>query len=609
MDNENARQRVFSRRLALIAGLKIAGLGALGGRLYYLQVTESDKYATLAEDNRINMRLLAPVRGLIVDRAGVSLAANEQNFRAVVVPERAGDIETALKRFAQFVPLTETDLRRIVREIGRRPSFMAATVRENLSWEEVSLVELNAPDLPGFSIDEGQIRTYPFAAVMSHVIGYVGRVSESELNGDPVLSLPGFRIGKGGIERQHEAALRGAGGRQRLEVNALGRVIRELDGDVGQQGREIQLTIDIGLQGYAMQRLAQERSAAAVVIDTVSGEIYAMASSPSFDPNLFTRGISAEIWEELLSDPAAPLTNKTITGQYAPGSTFKMMTLLAGLDSGAIDANFRAFCPGHLDLGSHRFHCWRRGGHGTVGIVDSLKHSCDVFYYELSKRVGIDRIAAMARIFGLGGRLGLDLPSERPGLIPDRQWKRANYNKAWLPGETLNASIGQGYVLATPLQLAVMAARIASGYAVQPHLTRQIEGQPPARDKFAPLPLHAEHLALARKGMEAVMGVGGTAYQARITEAGMAMAGKTGTAQVRRITMAERNSGVRKNEDLPWNRRDHALFVAYAPVGNPRYACAVVVEHGGGGSTVAGPIARDIMIDCQRRDPANTTVA
>ncbi len=609
MDHENARQRVFSRRLALLAGLKLLGLGALGGRLYYLQVVESDKYATLAEDNRINMRLLAPVRGLIVDRNGISLANNEQNFRVVVVPERAGDIEAALKRFAQYVPLSDTDLRRIVREVSRRPSFMPATVRENLTWEEVSLVELSAPELPGFSIDEGQIRTYPYASVMSHVIGYVGRVSETELSGDPVLALPGFRIGKGGIERQHETPLRGTAGRTRLEVNALGRVIRELDGDIGTQGREVKLTIDIGLQSYAMQRLAQERSASAVVIDTVTGEIYAMASSPSFDPNLFTRGISAEIWEELLSDPASPLTNKTITGQYAPGSTFKMMTLLAGLDSGIIDAGYRAFCPGHIDLGSHRFHCWQKGGHGTVDIVDSLKHSCDVFYYELSKRIGIDRIAGMARQFGLGQRLGLDLPSERPGLIPDRQWKRANYNKAWLPGETLNASIGQGYVLATPLQLAVMTARLASGYAVQPHLTKQIQGLPPERDRFAPLPIRPEHLALARKGMEAVMGVGGTAYKARILEQSMAMAGKTGTAQVRRITMAERSTGVRKNEDLPWNRRDHALFVAYAPIGNPRYAAAIVVEHGGGGSAVAGPIARDIMIDCQRRDPANIKVA
>ncbi len=609
MDHENTRQRVFSRRLALIGGLKLAGLGALAGRLYYLQVAESDKYTTLAEDNRISMRLQAPVRGIIVDRFGVPLATNEQNFRVVVVPERAGDIESALQHLSQLAPLSETDIKRVLREISRRPKFIAATVRENLSWEEVSLVELNAPDMPGFSIDEGQIRTYPFSSVMSHIIGYVGRVSEAEMTSDPVLALPGFRIGKGGIERQHEDALRGVAGRKRLEVNALGRVIREIDNDPGQQGREVRLTIDIGLQGYAMQRLAQERSAASVVMDTVTGEIYAMASSPSFDPNLFTRGISAELWEELLADPAAPLTNKSIAGQYAPGSTFKMITLLAGLESGIVDANYKVYCPGHVDLGSHRFHCWKKGGHGTMDIVDSLRHSCDVFYYELSKRVGIDRMAAMARQFGLGAKLGLDLPSERPGLIPDRQWKRTNYNKPWLPGETLNASIGQGYVLTTPLQLAVMTARLASGYAVQPHLTKQVEGKAPERDAFEPMSLRPENLALVRKGMEAVMARGGTAFAARILEPSMAMAGKTGTAQVRRITMAERNSGgVRKNEDLPWNRRDHALFVAYAPIGNPRYACSVIVEHGGGGSAVAAPLARDILIDCQRRDPARLRV-
>jgi penicillin-binding protein 2 len=609
IDRDNSRYRIFSRRVALLGALQAAGLGALVSRLYFLQVVESDKYATLAEDNRINVRLLAPIRGQITDRLGVPLAINEQNFRALAVREVAGheggSLEEVLDHFARLVPLSEADLKRTLRDASRRPSFMPVTVRENLTWDEVSTLELAAPDLPGISIDEGQLRYYPYADAFAHIVGYVGKVSESELDGDPVLALPGFRIGKSGIERFHDQELRGEAGRKRMEVNALGRVIREIDRDPGKPGSEIKLTLDVNLQQFATQRLAQERSAASVVMDAVNGDVYALVSSPSFDPNVFTRGISADTWEDLLSNPASPLTNKAIAGQYAPGSTFKPMVLLAGLESGVIDESFTVFCPGHYDLGDHRFHCWKRGGHGTVGTAESLEHSCDVFYYELSRRVGIDRIAAMARRFGFDSPSGIDLPGERPGTIPDRDWKRANFNKPWTQGETLNAAIGQGYVLATPLQLAVMSARLALGRAVKPHLTLSVDDVPAVRGEFPLMGIKPENLAVVHRGMGLVVNAPiGTAYKARITQKGMEMAGKTGSAQVRRITMAERATGVISNDDLPWNQRDHALFIAFAPLDNPRYACATIVEHGGGGGAVAGPICRDLLLDCQQRDPA-----
>jgi penicillin-binding protein 2 len=613
IDRDTDRSRLLSRRALVLGGLKLAGLSALVGRLYYLQVIESARYTMLAEENRISLRLIAPSRGTIIDRFGTPLAINQQNYRVVVVSERTRNIQETLDKISRIVPLTESDRRRVLRELHRKRRFVPVTVRENLSWEQVATIEMNTPDLPGVAIEVGEIRHYPQADSLAHIVGYVGAVSEAELSGnsDPVLSLPGFRIGKAGIEKFHEKILRGTAGTSQLEVNAVGRVIRELSRDEGQSGREIQLTIDMGMQRYVQQRLSQEQSASAVVMDIHTGGIYALCSHPSFDPNQFTLGINAELWEELLSNPATPLNNKAVVGQYPPGSTFKMMVALAGLESGAISNHHSVFCPGYMELGDHRFHCWKKGGHGTVDIVGGLRHSCDVFFYDVSRRVGVDRIADMARRFGLGGRTGLDLPHERPGVIPSIAWKKATYGKGWDMGETLVASIGQGYVLATPLQLAVMTSRLANGgYAVKPHLTRQIKSVSGEQTSWPSLGVKKENLDLVLRGMYEVSNApNGTAYKSRIVEPGFELAGKTGSAQVRRISMAERSTGVKKNEDIPWRERDHALFVAFAPVQAPRYACSVFVEHGGGGSTVAAPIARDILLECQKRDPGRASVA
>lgn len=606
------RAKLFSRRLVMLGGAKAALVGTLVGRMYYLQVVEADRYRTLAEENRINLRLLPPPRGRIVDRFGVPMAVNQQNFRVLLVSEQARDIEATLRTLSEIVPLTPRDWNRILREVKRKRSFVPVTVRENLTWDEMAQIQVNAPDLPGIVIDEGLARHYPYGESAAHVLGYVASVTEDDLTGDPLLELPGFKIGKAGIERAFDHALRGAAGASQVEVNALGRVIRELSREEGEPGAEVELTLDVRLQKYASDALGGQ-SGTVVVMDVMTGEILALASQPGYDPNAFNRGLTTAEWQDLVSNPKAPLTNKPIAGQYAPGSTFKMVVALAALEAGVIKPEQTVWCPGFMTLGNSRFHCWKRGGHGHVDMVDSLKHSCDVYFYEIAKRVGIDRIAKMARRFGLGDPVGIELPGERSGLLPTRAWKQATMGEPWHKGETLVAGIGQGYVLTTPLQLALMTARIANGgMAVTPVLTKKKlqDGTLVAREHTVVpnLGIPRSALQVVQKGMwEVVNGTYGTAWRSRLPkELEVEMAGKTGTAQVRRITRAEREAGVIKNEDLPWERRDHALFVCYAPYDNPRYAISVVVEHGGGGSSVAAPIAREVMHKTLELDPARS---
>jgi penicillin-binding protein 2 len=539
----------------------------------------------LAEDNRISLRLLVPPRGLILDRNGVPLALNEQNFRAVLVAERAGDVEHILEQLGQLLPMADGDRKRILRDLQRQRSFAPLTVRENLTWDQVSAVEVNLPDLPGVSIEVGQVRSYPFGEAAAHLLGYVGAVSEAEMTDeDQLLSQPGFRIGKNGLEKRHDLDLRGAAGTSELEVNAVGRVVRELSRTEPTPGHQVVLTIDAKLQDYAQQRISAHESAAAVVLEVETGGILALASYPSFNPNEFSTGISNELWDNLVQNEAAPLSNKVTQAQYPPGSTFKPIVAIAALESG-VSPDYRVSCSGEVYFGDHPFHCWVRHGHGPLDMHGALEHSCDIYFYDVSRRCGIDKIAEVARRFGMGTRTELELPGERPGLIPDTAWKKKTYKDIWHPGETLVAAIGQGYVLSTPLQLAQMTARLASGgKAVRPHLTKSVEGVFTERTEWPQIEVDPDHLALVLRGMTSVVNSpSGTAYKARITQPGMEMAGKSGSAQVRRITMAERSTGVKKNDELPWKERDHALFISFAPISKPKYACCVVVEHGGGG--------------------------
>ncbi|MFT5540356.1 MAG: penicillin-binding protein 2 [Alphaproteobacteria bacterium] len=618
MIRDQDRYKLFTRRAILLGGGKLALFSTLAARMYYLQVVESERYHTLAEDNRINLRLLAPPRGRILDRHGVEIAANQQNYRLIIVTERIPDIAATLDRIGLIVSLGDHDRRRVLGETRRRRGFVPVTVRENLDWEEVARIEVNAHNLPGVHIEVGETRFYPYNESAAHLIGYVGAVSAREQTGDPLLELPSFRIGKNGIERAHEERLRGRAGRSEVEVNALGRVIRELARREGQPGDEVRLSVDIELQNLAHKRL-EGQSGAVVVMDVHSGETLVLASTPGFDPNAFNKGISRDYWQELMANERAPLTNKAITGQYSPGSTFKPIVALAALEAGIITPEHSTFCNGHVQLGNVRFHCWKKRGHGRLDLEGALQQSCDIFFYDIAKRVGVDRISAMARKFGLGNKLGIELPGEKAGVMPTKKWKRALIGKPWQLGETLVTGIGQGFVLTTPLQLAVMTARIANGgLAVTPKLslmtpdeTRQVpsddaggDNGTPESPPLAPIGVSEAALDAIRRGMYAVSNTPrGTAYRTRIREKGMEIAGKTGTSQVRRITLAERDRGVSKNKDLPWRERDHALFIAYAPADAPKYAIAVIVEHGGGGSSTAAPIAHDVMQATLKRDP------
>jgi penicillin-binding protein 2 len=565
-----------------------------------LQIVETDRYRVLAEENRINIHLIPPVRAEIFDRAGKPLAINRQNYRVVMIREQAGEVETMLDKLGLIIDIPEHRRRRVLKEMRQKSAFVPVTVADYLDWHDFAAVNANLPALSGVQPEVGLTRHYPEGQLTAQVVGYVGRVTEKELEAqeipDPVLQIPEFQIGKTGIERAIEAELRGQAGSRRIEVNALGRVIREIDRIDGVPGTDLHLTLDLELQAYAHERLAEE-SAATVVIDVTNGDLLALASTPSYDPNLFVRGISSADWQRLLNDDHRPLSNKWASGMYPPGSTFKMMVALAALEAGVVSSEDRVFCNGAIKLGRRKFHCWRRGGHGHVNLRQSLEQSCDVFYYEMAKRVGIDRIAAMARRFGLGEAADLPIPALKGGLIPSKDWKRRVKEESWQVGDSLNAAIGQGFVLTTPLQLAVMTARLASGRAVQPRLIRARGGVPVAIAEADALGLRPENLALVRRGMfDVVNSRRGTARRSRIADEEMEMAGKTGTSQVRNITAAERAAGVTKNEDLPWRRRDHALFLCYAPFDDPKYAVSVVVEHGGGGSTAAAPIARDMMM-------------
>jgi penicillin-binding protein 2 len=608
MRRESTRQRLFTRRALLLGGAELLVLGGLAAKLYQVQVSDGTRYAMLASTNRVAARLLAPARGRIFDRFGTPLANNQMNWRAVLIAEQSHDVDATLDRFSALLPLSEHDRARIERALAREQPFVPILVRDFLSWDEMALIEVNLPDLPGILIDVGLTRIYPFGATLAHVVGYVAPPNEEETDADPVLALPGMRVGRAAIERFHEGVLRGKAGIVQVEVNAVGRIVRELDRTEGLPGEDVTLTIDADLQQSVVAALGEE-SASAVVLDAESGDVLAMAASPSFDPSLFNSGVSQAQWEEWTRSRRTPLINKAVAGLYAPGSTFKTVVALAGLEAGVIGPHDRIFCPGYLDLGDTRFHCWSRYGHGALDLRGALKNSCDVYFYEVARRVGIDTIAAMAHRFGLGERPPIELPEARPGLVPTRAWRRA-HGHPWTMGDTVVHGIGQGFLEVTPLQLAVLAARLASGKVITPRLTRRIGHDPVPLAPPPPLALPDPALHVVREGMWAVVNEpGGTAPLARLELAGVTLAGKTGSTQVRRVSRELREHGNFRSETLPWEFRPHALFIAFAPYEAPRYALAVVVEHGNAGAQAAAPLARAIMTAALTRDPLNRLAA
>ncbi len=591
----------LSRRGLIIGGLQTAFIAGLAVRMRKLQVEDASEYRLLADENRINIRLIAPARGEIYDRNGKVIARNEQSFRITIVKEDAGDIEQTLYSLSNLIKISQNDAKRVIEEIERSAPFLPVTVRDQLSFEEIARIAANSPILPGVSVEQGLSRVYPLIESYAHVVGYVGPVSDNDLKdgneSNPLLKIPRFQVGKVGIERQFEDVLRGSAGVMKVEVNALGRVMRNLDRKEGKPGNNIQLTVDTELQAYIQARLGSE-SASAVVMNCKNGEILAIASSPSYDPNKFVKGISYSDFNELRDNEFRPLASKTVQDAYPPGSTFKIVTALAALEANIISPKDNFSCDGKMEISNRFFHCWKKDGHGEMDLAKSLSESCDVYFYELALKVGIERINEMATQLGLGIQHDVPMSAITKGLVPNREWKLKNREQDWLVGDTVNASIGQGYVLSSPLQLAVMAARLASGRNVKPMLTKSINGQNVHDDKeFEDLKVDKANLNIIRKALfKASNDRRGTAYGSRIINNKYRMAGKTGTSQVRNITDAERENGVTKNEDLPWKRRDHALFINFAPYDDPEIAVSVVVEHGGAGSKSAAPIARDITL-------------
>ncbi len=600
MNRDNDKGKMLLQRALVVAVVFFMLLISLIGRLYFLQVYQGDKYKMLADENRISTRVIVPPRGSIYDRNGVVLATNEQNFQALIIAEQTPDIDKTLNNFKKIIPLTEDDENKIREKIKYSRKFVPIKLQDNLSWNEVATLLLNAPDLPGIFISEGLNRTYPLGEYTAHFLGYVGAVSETDAKDNPLLMVPGFKIGKAGLEKQFEHDLRGQGGSVKLEVNAYGRIMKEIERNNGIEGKSIYLTIDSRLQKFAQDAFG-DNSGAAVVLDVHSGEILAFVSVPSFDPNLFTNGISHKDWNALLNNERNPLTNKAIAGQYSPGSTFKIVVALAALEAGVIDEDTTFNCTGAMQLGNHIFHCWKHYGHGTQNVVDALKNSCDIFFYEVALQLGIEKIADMAHRLGMGQPTGVSLDNEKGGLIPDEAWKMARYGEKWQQGESVIAGIGQGYVLATPLQLVTMLARVVNGgYAVSPTFMK-LDLQ--AKGEIKKIKISRHSIDIVKKGMfEVVNAQRGTAGSAKFDINGMKMGGKTGTTQVRRISMEERRQGIIKDEDLPWRLRNHALFVGYAPQDKPKYAVAVVVEHGSSGSGVAAPIASKILQEAIKLD-------
>ncbi|MDO6415463.1 penicillin-binding protein 2 [Sphingomonas sp. BIUV-7] len=582
----------FTRRALVLGGLQIGLGGLLAGRMAWLSIAQKDKYDRLAESNRVQSQLIPPRRGWIVDRHGKPIAINRTSFRVDLIPDRLQDPDRIIDELRGLLDLSPEDVKRIKDVLDKAPGYQPVPVAENLDYERYATISLRQADLPGVAPSSGYARAYPLGAAVAHLVGYVGpaSVEDYKKNHDPLLITPGFKVGKEGLERTMEPWLRGKPGAKRTEVTAHGKLVADLTTRPEQMGNMLRLTIDAGLQDFAARRMGTN-SGAVTVIDVANGNILAMASMPAYDPNSFSDGIGQSEWAMASADDHLPLMNKALQGLYPPGSTVKPMVALALLRAG-VPASDMVVCSGAYRVGNGLFHCWRHGGHGAIDMHRAIAQSCDIYFYTMARRIGIDQIARMARLLGMGEKYELPFRSQRYGTVPDTAWKLAKYHKPWTAADTVNSAIGQGYMLVNPLQLAVMASRIASGQVLQP----RIIGNKHYGPQGPPIGFDSEHVDFIHRAMRDVVGGGGTAIAARLPVAGVEMAGKTGSAQVRRISMADRLAGRAGalGTGGDWKLRDHGHFLGFAPFDNPRYAIGVTLEHAGHGAAAA-VVARDVM--------------
>ena len=598
----------LSRRTVLLGVGSGAVFATLAARLYQLQVVEAQDYINLSEDNRFNYRITVPPRGRIRDRHGEVLADSQLDYALTVIPEATPSVEDSLDRIGQIVALSGTTRSRVLQKARSQRGFVPILVDSHLSWEDFSALNLRLPDLPGVQPEVSEGRAYPPDGIFSHIIGYVGRPSPRDIENaenpdDPLLRQPTFWIGKTGVELSQDKVLRGSAGRLKVEVNSAGRLVKEWpdESSAPTPGKDVYLTLDAGLQRYAAEQFGEEAGGLALM-DVHTGELRTLLSMPAYDANLFVSGLTQADMDALNNDERRPQYNKSVAGGYPAASTFKMVMMMAALEGRKVNPYNRVFCPGSLRLGRRTFHCWKRGGHGYLNMRGALQESCDVYFYtvvqQMGAGMGMDIVAEVGRELGLGQAYDIGVGGQSEGILPTPAWKQSQRGQVWTMGDSLNASIGQGFVLANPLHLVTMTARIANGRKkVMPSLV--IGDRLP---EFEPLAIEPRNIAFVQDAMYSVTAEpGGTAYRADPFGLGIQMAGKTGTGQVRGISLAARRAGTYKNEDLPWKCRDHALFVGYAPYDNPRYACAAIIEHGSKSSKAAA-LVRSVLGEALRLD-------
>ena len=588
-DQKKQLQNLNRRTFFLFLG-KLSLLSIVGWRLFKIQIKDSQQYQTLSINNQIDVKIIYPLRGLIRERSGKLVAKNIKVFDLYIIPERTKNLNETLNMLSNFVDINFKKKIEIIQLSRNLKKFERIIISENLSWETLELIEANKNYLPGVQLIEDSQRIYPEDEFFSHLLGYVNKPSKKDLSLPYISNMPLLDIGQQGMEKTFNEELVGKPGNKEVEVNSSGRVIREISKQLSLKGNDVTISLDRNLQRFSVNRLGEHRAGSIVLIDIATGEILSMASLPNYNSNLIIKKPNKKYWDSLLQNPLSPLTDRSIQGLYSPGSTFKMIVAIAALKNGVINSQSQVNCKGKISFGDRLFHCWKNNGHGNMNIESAIKESCDVFFYNLSIKVGIDEISKVASDFGLGQTFSSDLANQKKGLIPNKKWKKKYLNENWYGGETLLAAIGQGYVLTTPLQLAVMTARLASGgIKVTPAIIKN-----PIEKNFELIKKYSNEIKIVQKAMFKVVNEKkGTANRSKSSN--FSFSGKTGTSQVKKITLEERKSENFRKSEIEWKNRDHALFVGYMPSEKPKYAISVIIEHGGSGASVAAPIAKDVF--------------
>ena len=588
---------LINRRLFIVTAAKILVFLGLSTRLYSLQVKDKNKYLTLSDKNRIRESKLPPVRGEFLDYFGNTIAGNNEVYQLHLIPEQVENFRYVSLRLKNILNMSDRQFQRLLKKKNEVKPWDTIVVSDNLTWEQFSRVNSYLYELTGVKSVLSITRIYPHKEDFTHVLGYVSQANEKDvLENEDIKKkfVPGLRVGKTGLEKAFEKELLGENDIQRFEVNAYGKKINQIELQKGSKGKNIRLTIDTEIQKYCGE-LLKDRAGSICVMDIYTGEIIAMQSAPSFDPNLFLFGINQDDWQLIRNNPLKPLVNKTISGKYSPGSTIKPIVALSALENKIVSPQFTVKCEGKTEMYGQTYHCWKKKGHGFVSLKNAMKQSCDTYFYEIARRLGVDRLSETAKKFGLGERVFENLFfNEKKGLVPNTQWKKNALGSGWLLGETMITGIGQGYIQTTPIQLCLMTAQIANGgYKIYPKIT--VDTETNFLDKYEPLFTEKKNIKIIQDSIfSSTNEVMGTSYSSRINDPKYRFAGKTGTAQVKRITAEERELDL-KTSEIPYEQRDHALYVAYGPTENPRYALSIIIEHGGSGGTTAAPMAKKLF--------------